>query len=227
MSNDDRPESTVTPDEVGAAAVAFMDGLTTAFGVEGTSTLQVDDLELRVDVAGSELGLLVGPGGRTLNAIQDLARVSAQRRLGDIDVEVEQDVILAAFEELVWFYFDLNEQISSWAAIGAGLPFTGKADLGAIINACWNRNRFGDGLAFISPPATLFTFIGDDGSSTLTIRTGGHLDHGAKKCLPRLPNLAAAVTGGACFRRGAWLRAAAVAAITHFIAGNIDIFINT
>ncbi len=92
MSNEDRPESTVTPDEVGAAAVAFMDGLTEAFGVDGSSTLQVDDLELRVDVTGSELGLLVGPGGRTLNAIQDLARVSAQRRLGDHETRLRIDV---------------------------------------------------------------------------------------------------------------------------------------
>jgi len=92
MSNEDRPESTVTPEEVGAAAVAFMDGLTAAFGVDGSSTLNVDELELRVDVTGSELGLLVGPGGRTLNAIQDLARVSAQRRLGDHETRLRIDV---------------------------------------------------------------------------------------------------------------------------------------
>ena len=92
MSNDERPESTVTPDEVGAAAVAFMDGLTEAFGVEGTTALQVDELELEVTVAGSELGLLVGPGGRTLNAIQDLARVAAQRRLGDHETRLRIDV---------------------------------------------------------------------------------------------------------------------------------------
>ena len=114
MSNDDRPESTVTPDEVGAAAVAFMDGLTTAFGLDGTSTLQVDDLELRVDVAGSELGLLVGPGGRTLNAIQDLARVSAQRRLGDHETRLRIDV--AGYRErreaaLASFARDVAEQV--------------------------------------------------------------------------------------------------------------------
>lgn len=114
MSNDDRPESTVTPDEVGAAAVAFMDGLTAAFGVDGTSTLQVDDLELRVDVAGTELGLLVGPGGRTLNAIQDLARVSAQRRLGDHDTRLRIDV--AGYRErreaaLASFARDVSEQV--------------------------------------------------------------------------------------------------------------------
>jgi len=92
MSNDERPESTVTPEEVGAAAVAFMDGLTEAFGVEGTTALRVEDLELEVTVAGSELGLLVGPGGRTLNAIQDLARVAAQRRLGDHETRLRIDV---------------------------------------------------------------------------------------------------------------------------------------
>jgi spoIIIJ-associated protein len=114
MSNEDRPESTVTPDEVGAAAVAFMDGLTAAFGAEGSSTLHIDELELRVDVTGSELGLLVGPGGRTLNAIQDLARVSAQRRLGDHDTRLRIDV--AGYRErreaaLAAFARDVAEQV--------------------------------------------------------------------------------------------------------------------
>jgi spoIIIJ-associated protein len=114
MSNEDRPESTVTPEEVGAAAVAFMDGLTAAFGVDGSSTLHVDELELRVDVTGSELGLLVGPGGRTLNAIQDLARVSAQRRLGDHETRLRVDV--AGYRErreaaLAAFARDVAEQV--------------------------------------------------------------------------------------------------------------------
>ncbi|MGE5211661.1 MAG: Jag N-terminal domain-containing protein, partial [Acidobacteriota bacterium] len=114
MSNEDRPESTVTPDEVGAAAVAFMDGLTAAFGVDGSSTLHVDELELRVDVTGTELGLLVGPGGRTLNAIQDLARVSAQRRLGDHETRLRIDV--AGYRErreaaLAAFARDVAEQV--------------------------------------------------------------------------------------------------------------------
>lgn len=114
MTADERPESTVTPDEVGAAAVAFMDGLTAAFGVNGTASLQVDDLDLEVTVSGSELGLLVGPGGRTLNAIQDLARVSAQRRLGDHDTRLRIDV--AGYRErreaaLAAFARDVAEQV--------------------------------------------------------------------------------------------------------------------
>jgi len=114
MSNEDRPASNVTPEEVGAAAVAFMDGLTAAFGLEGSSTLHADGLELHVDVAGSELGLLVGPGGRTLNAIQDLARVSAQRRLGDHETRLRVDV--AGYRErreaaLAAFARDVAEQV--------------------------------------------------------------------------------------------------------------------
>jgi spoIIIJ-associated protein len=114
MSNEDRPVSNVTPEEVGAAAVAFMDGLTAAFGLEGSSTLHVDELELHVDVAGSELGLLVGPGGRTLNAIQDLVRVSAQRRLGDHETRLRVDV--AGYRErreaaLAAFARDVAEQV--------------------------------------------------------------------------------------------------------------------
>ena len=114
MTTDERPESTVTPEEVGAAAVTFMDGLTAAFGATGSSALTVDGLELDVKVTGSELGLLVGPGGRTLNAIQDLTRVAAQRRLGDHDTRLRIDV--AGYRErreaaLGSFARDVAEQV--------------------------------------------------------------------------------------------------------------------
>ena len=82
------PAAPVTPKEhpvdahqVGEEARRFVDGLLEAFGLEGEVTLveDGDDLELRVD--GQELGLLVGPRGTTLQAVQDLARVASQRRL--------------------------------------------------------------------------------------------------------------------------------------------------
>ncbi len=92
MSNEEREPSPVSPQEVGDAAVTFMDGLVEAFGSTGTSGLEVDGTELDVQVDGEGLGLLVGPGGRTLNAIQDLARVSAQRRLGDHETRLRIDV---------------------------------------------------------------------------------------------------------------------------------------
>ena len=105
---------TCHPDEVGAAAVTFMDGLTEAFGVTGTSELTVDGTTLQLNVAGTELGLLVGPGGRTLNAVQDLARVAAQRRLGDHETRLRIDI--AGYRErreqaLVKFSRDVAEQV--------------------------------------------------------------------------------------------------------------------
>ena len=92
MTNEERPQSNVTPQEVGDAAVAFMNDLVTAFGANGKSELSVDGTELDVQVRGDDLGLLVGPGGRTLNAVQDLVRVAAQRRLGDHETRLRIDV---------------------------------------------------------------------------------------------------------------------------------------
>lgn len=89
----EHPQSDVTPQEVGDAAAAFMTKLAEAFGAEGAETeLTVDGTDLDVRVTGSELGLMVGPGGRTLTAIQDLVRVSAQRRLGDHETRLRIDV---------------------------------------------------------------------------------------------------------------------------------------
>ena len=92
MHEEQGEASEVTPQEVGEAAVAFMTGLTDAMGLDATAELSVEDTELDVRLVGDELGLLVGPGGRTLTAVQDLARVASQRRLGDHDTRLRIDV---------------------------------------------------------------------------------------------------------------------------------------
>ena len=88
----DQDREPVDPAAVGAAAAAFMEGLIEAFGATATVELHQDDTEIEVRVNGEDLCLLVGPGGRTLTAIQDLARVAAQRRLGDHDTHLRIDV---------------------------------------------------------------------------------------------------------------------------------------
>jgi spoIIIJ-associated protein len=90
----DRPSENaeVSPDQVGAAAAEFMTGLASAFGSSATASVAVDGVEIDVRVDGNDLGLLIGPGGRTLMAVQDLARVAAQRRLGDHDTRLRVDV---------------------------------------------------------------------------------------------------------------------------------------
>lgn len=99
MSNDPSADPThdgpaVSVDEVRAAAETFTNGLVDAFGLTGSSSSTVDGVEIEVAVEGDDdgMGLLIGPGGRTLLAIQDLARVAAQRRLGDHETRLRIDV---------------------------------------------------------------------------------------------------------------------------------------
>ena len=92
-SRDDRPKGDpVDPAIVGDQAVKFLEGLTSAFGVASQVVLVRDGDEMEVQVNGDDLGLLVGPKGNTLLALQDLTRVVAQRRLGDHDTRLRVDV---------------------------------------------------------------------------------------------------------------------------------------
>jgi spoIIIJ-associated protein len=60
----------------------FLTGLVDAFGLEAsveTDSIDEDTTEVRVE--GSDLGLLVGPKGNTLTAIQELSRTVVHRRV--------------------------------------------------------------------------------------------------------------------------------------------------
>ncbi len=87
-----REKVDVDPAVVGQAASEFLSGLVAAFGTKGDVTVHREDGEIEVRVEGSELGLMVGPGGATLLAIQDLTRVASQRRLGDQDSRLRIDI---------------------------------------------------------------------------------------------------------------------------------------
>ncbi len=87
-----KEQQQVDPRQVGEEAQRFLEALVGAFGLEGTAELVEDGDDLEVRVHGQELGLLVGPRGTTLQAVQDLARVASQRRLGDHDTRLRVDV---------------------------------------------------------------------------------------------------------------------------------------
>lgn len=91
-STQQEKEHDVDPRQVGEEASRFMQGLLDAFGATGTVELVEDGDDLEVRVHGEELGLLVGPRGSTLQAVQDLARVASQRRLGDHDTRLRVDI---------------------------------------------------------------------------------------------------------------------------------------
>lgn len=61
----------------------FLEGLVEAFGFASTVTTSVieDDEAVDAAVEGGDLGLLIGPKGQTLQAVQELARSVVQRRM--------------------------------------------------------------------------------------------------------------------------------------------------
>jgi len=87
-----REESTVSAQQVGEEAKKFLTELVDAFGLVGTIDLREDGDDLELTVTGADLGLMVGPRGNTLTAVQDLTRVASQRRLGDHDTRLRVDV---------------------------------------------------------------------------------------------------------------------------------------
>jgi spoIIIJ-associated protein len=94
---DPGPEEAVEPAsvaDVGDAASDFVRGLVDAFGVDGRTSvaeLDVDTIEVRVE--GNDLGLLVGPKGATLGAIQELTRtVTTRVEPGGRNVRLHVDV---------------------------------------------------------------------------------------------------------------------------------------
>jgi spoIIIJ-associated protein len=92
-NDEDRaPREPVDPNLVTEAASDFLKGLVTSFGVTATVSIERADDEIDARVDGDELGLMVGPRGSTLLAIQDLTRVASQRRLGDQETRLRVDI---------------------------------------------------------------------------------------------------------------------------------------
>ncbi len=83
----------LTLEEQGEAAREFVHGLVREMGIDATVSTRVVDAETaEVAVEGEELGLLVGPGGATLAAIQELTRTFVQRRTGGQSERIMVDV---------------------------------------------------------------------------------------------------------------------------------------
>ena len=80
-------------EEQGESARGFVAGLIDELGMDATvSTRIVDDETAEVVVDGQELGVLIGPGGATLGALQELARTFVQKRTGGQSSRIVVDV---------------------------------------------------------------------------------------------------------------------------------------
>jgi spoIIIJ-associated protein len=74
-------EESLTLEQQGEAAREFLEGLVREFGLNAdTSFTEIDEDTVQVAATGDDLGLLVGPRGATLAAVQDLTRTFVQRQ---------------------------------------------------------------------------------------------------------------------------------------------------
>ncbi len=74
-------EESLTLEQQGEAAAEFLTGLVREFGLQAEVTrTELDEETVQVSAVGDDLGLLVGPRGATLAAVQDLTRTFVQRQ---------------------------------------------------------------------------------------------------------------------------------------------------
>lgn len=85
-------EEDVPIGEQADVAEEFMRGLVAAFGVPADVTVRIEEDVVLVDVDGADLGLLVGPKGATLRAVEDLVRTVVQRRTDGHGARIHVDV---------------------------------------------------------------------------------------------------------------------------------------
>jgi spoIIIJ-associated protein len=79
-AKEERPPVDVDIDTQAANVRSFLDGLLDAFDASGEVTVSVvDEDTLDATVAGDDLGLLIGPKGQTLQAVQELTRAVLQK----------------------------------------------------------------------------------------------------------------------------------------------------
>jgi spoIIIJ-associated protein len=87
---EDSMEESLTLEQQGEAATEFVAGLVREFGLDAdVNFVELDEETVQVAADGDDLGLLVGPRGATLAAVQDLTRTFVQRQS-----EVRTDRIL-------------------------------------------------------------------------------------------------------------------------------------
>lgn len=85
-------EASIPVEEQAEAAAAFTKELVGAFDVGARVKAEVVDEAVEVEVEGDQLGLLVGPKGATLAAIEELVRAAVQRSTGGHSARVHVDV---------------------------------------------------------------------------------------------------------------------------------------
>lgn len=94
-ANDDGGSMTedVPMEQQAEVAREFLAGLVEQFGATATVDVRpIDDETVELAIVGDDLGLLIGPKGQTLGAVQELARTVVQRKTGGRNGRLVVDV---------------------------------------------------------------------------------------------------------------------------------------
>ncbi len=75
----ERPEPAPI-EEQAEVAIAFLDGLLEAFGLEGETESRIEDEVLYLDISGDQTEALVGPKGAAMYSVLELTRTTVQRK---------------------------------------------------------------------------------------------------------------------------------------------------
>ena len=79
--------------DAGELAEEFVEGLLSQFGAKfELERRDLDDDTVEIAVTGEDLGVLIGPRGQTLAAVQELARTVVQRRAPGVRTRVLVDI---------------------------------------------------------------------------------------------------------------------------------------
>lgn len=74
-------EEEVTPEAIAHTGKDFVEGLLASMGLDAEVSTRLEDQRAVIDVAGEDLGALIGRRGQTLDALQEVTRSAVQRRL--------------------------------------------------------------------------------------------------------------------------------------------------
>lgn len=103
--------------DAGELAEDFVDGLLDRFGATyEVARRDLEDDTVEIAVSGDDLGLLIGPRGQTLSAVQELTRTVVQRRNAGTRTRVLVDIAgyrAARREALERFTKGVAEQVKS------------------------------------------------------------------------------------------------------------------
>lgn len=86
-----KPKEEAPVEEVAAHLESFLSDLTEAFGFDSDVSIDTSEDDVLVGRIEGQHGLLVGPKGRTLDAVQELARISCQRSVPS-SIRIKVDV---------------------------------------------------------------------------------------------------------------------------------------